>query len=227
MSIPVYDIEGMRINRVLDRMGESFDVDVTAPGSDKLFNFVVEGTGFEPLLVLDPYGDDTMPEKMRERVFLTKDPFTVAIERETGFIRIVTFEPSSVPSALPPFERTPLPIVRGQSGSPHGSEPSFAGSFLEMHIHDAISGMEPVQPRIPPRWLPHINQLLTKKRPYKCFIDPLALEDFIDQEVGWYYLRLNVVFQFDFHGDSAEVKGDQYRVVGAWACVGPALRNSC
>lgn len=86
-AISARDLEGKRITRLFFRMTE-YTVDVTAPDERHLLNFWVE-VGKVRLLVLDPYGDDTLPDEIRERVF-GKAPYTIAIDTKTGGICKVT-----------------------------------------------------------------------------------------------------------------------------------------
>lgn len=166
------DVKGRRVNLLRDAAGETHVVDEIIPEP----TFWVRTTVAD-WLVLHPYGDDTLPAEIRQRVFGIEGPYTVAIERSTGAIRLATL---------------------------HEEDDN-----LVLSLHTAT----PDHPCIPPPWRAKLDELRGEKRPYRCHICPLALENFIVREFGWADLRLNVVFVFPFRSGNLEVTGDQHRVV--------------
>lgn len=186
------DIEGKHFTHLFYRMC-NYQIDVTAPDNHHLLNFIVDGVSENDdkvsLLFLDPYGDDTLPDGIRERVF-GKTPYSVAIDREAGDICIVSA----------------FPRKRRQEGM---------SLHVERWTNIFLSDGE--QYKIPARWRNRLDELLSKKRPYRCHIEPGALEQFVDREIGYDHLRHNVVFSFDFDDDGlVEVWGESHRFVEHW-----------
>lgn len=192
MILHVRDIDGRHFSRLI-YCNRHYTVDVTTPDNHHLFNFKVEGASLAgdrvSLLVLDPYGDDTLPQSIRDRVF-GKNPYTLAIDRKTGNICIATFEED-------PDHGLCLCVER----------------WMPSHVRSEEDAYQ-----IPSHFKKRLNELLSKKRPYRCHIEPSALEQFIDQEEGYSHLHRNVVFSFEFgRGAMLEVWGDSYRKVGRWS----------
>ena len=80
-----------------DERWSSYSCSAKIPGSKFLFNFeftVGRGKKARTFLVLDPYGDERLPSRVVDRFFgqgTSKDGFTLAIEKGTGFIYRVHF----------------------------------------------------------------------------------------------------------------------------------------
>lgn len=185
-----YEMQGRRFTRLFFG-GVCYKIDVVVPDEHKLLNFVVTGDAENgetvSLLVLDPYGDDTLPDEIRKRIF-GEFPYTVAIDQKTGGICVLT-------------------------AWPEDDGPTF---YADRWMPSCI-GVRGEQYCIPSRWKKRLGELCGMKRPYRCHVDPGALEQFADREVGYDHLRQNVVFSFHFFGSyMLEVWGDSYRKVEFW-----------
>ncbi len=84
-NLPIRAIEGKRIHAVYDMRWKAMPCKITAPDSKKLLNFEVTA-GSKTFLVLDPYGDEHVPQELRKQVFGETESFSIAIDRESGQI---------------------------------------------------------------------------------------------------------------------------------------------
>lgn len=189
----IRNAQGQHITRLYSWMWERHVVDITVPDELHLFNFVIEGDGVN-LLVLDNYGDDTLPDGIQKRVFgMDYGEYTVAVDRATGELHIIT-------------------LIEDEDGTlAFVSSPWMNPSWAEGERY-----------RIPRRWVKRLDELLYKKRPYLCHVDPYVLQNFIDQQVGYNQVTEAIVFTFNFDGYSIEVQGDNFRLVSGWRIVEPA-----
>ena len=73
-------------------------------------------------------------------------------------------------------------------------------------------------PKVPPEFLPRLNELLTQKRPYHFEIDSKALHDLVIGWSGHSVLGEAITIMLDFEGEYYLQIGldGQYRIVGAW-----------
>ena len=113
MSKPahLYDIQGKRITSIhVDHDPQALVADSEVPSKGKLVTFDLTGGG-RAWLVLDPYGNEIVPEEIEDRLFwvgIRKTGYTVAIERATGQLFVCTFtsERKGIKTFLTPIDRT-------------------------------------------------------------------------------------------------------------------------
>lgn len=164
-------------------------MNVQVPDEHHLFNFIIEGEGVN-LIVLDDYGDDWLPNVIRERMFgMEYGQYTLAIDRKTGELGLLTLEDCD-------------------------GEPAF---WFQEWMPPSLDRRESY--RIPRRWVKRLDELLHMKRPFQCHIHPHTLQEFINQDVGYDRLRQEVVFTLGFVNASIEVWGENYRKVPGWQIV--------
>jgi hypothetical protein len=85
------EVVGKKLTLLIDA-DQSFKetaVDVTIPDASTLFNFKVSGEEYD-LVVLDPYGDETLSDDLKKKLFLTSD-YVLAIDRVTGEVCTALF----------------------------------------------------------------------------------------------------------------------------------------
>lgn len=89
----VRDVEGMRVSLVRDSLWLATSaVRTRVPTGKFLFNFNVHTSNGRTLLVLDPYGDETLPDDIRKELGVAQmSSTTVGIWRDTGQIVHVSF----------------------------------------------------------------------------------------------------------------------------------------
>lgn len=177
---------GKTVTRV-HRGGETFKVKAAVPKSEKLFNFNVKSKAVD-LLILDPYGtlDDGMSLKMYRRIFGRGKEQTIGVDRKTGELLTVAF-------ALD--DDGMLAFFVGPIGM-------YGASVPDMWL--------------PLEWVSRIDELLSKKRPFRLAVDEITLLDFIARDVGYHEFAKNLVVRFDFDDTMLEVSGTSYRTVSRW-----------
>jgi hypothetical protein len=143
-----------------------FDCYVVTPGPDKLFTFDVKGPGpTQALLVMDCYGDDMMPTRIRKRIWEFRH------ERQN-----------------PDHAFCVLNTVTGEIGSGTLSDDGTPGTcMMEVSLIDNLY--------VPPKWLKRVvTGVRDKKRPYRFALDTQALYNFMDRSIGYSDLNPHVEF---------------------------------
>jgi hypothetical protein len=149
-----------------------------------------------PWLVLYPYGDDDIPKSIRERIFGKEKRLAAAIHRETGDIGFAAY------------------II----------DDDGAHSIMVFRwMPDHMPGQS--RYRIPAAYLPRLDELRNKKRPYKTWVSATDLMWFIDRQIGFDHLTSSLMFAFRFDGNTIEVGSEFYREVSDWLNVAPEDYN--
>lgn len=166
-------------------------VKVAVPNTDKLFNFDIKSKQGAHILVLDPYGtlDDGMPLKVYQRIFGRGKEQTIGIDRATGELLTVSFAVDD-----------------------DGKDVFLVGPL-------GMNGCNVPDMRLPPEWLPRLDELLFQKRPFRFAIDEITLLDFIAREVGYNEFAKNLVVRFHFDDGMLEVSSTCYRQVSKWQTI--------
>lgn len=195
----VTDADGQQIAKVVmtPHQHEGVAVRVMAPDNRQLFNFWVKGGRGEKkidFLVLDPYGDEILSDEIRERVFGSSDKrWTLAIDRQTGELHIASLYECPT-------------MFKGVQTSTH------LELWLSRFCAQSHEGYV-----IPPAWLTRLDELKSKKRPFRISVRDFALIELLDREIGFNSLAENMVVSFDFHGESLDVASGQYRTTSKWS----------
>jgi len=198
------EVSGKKIHTVCGTPGSvMMEVDAPIPTDDKLFNFDVElPNGCGKILVLDPYGDETLSSKVRKGLFSSKETFPIGINRTTGQIYRVGFgltsEVEGPVLSLGPRDTSRVVMVYSDLQSPWGD-----------------SDYESLQ--VPDVYLPRLDELKSQKRPFSLSLPPDLLCAFVDQEVGYRELRDHVHVNLWFlKYEGIEISSTLYRNVGRW-----------
>jgi hypothetical protein len=193
MAKPLRDIAGLSIGWLHVGSEDPVWVGVTAPDNTKILTFDIGDW-----LVLDPYGDGSIPSTIRARIFGDPDGesrlYTLAAHRTTGVLAFASYFIEKLPES-------DLPYTPGIMRAPRHSI--------------AISGLMPSF-TIPPEYVARLDELRSKKRPYDASFDPTALMDFIDRESGYGELHAAMVFTFNFDGEFLQVTDACHRSVSGW-----------
>lgn len=143
----------------------NFDCEVVTPGPNKLLTFDVKGPT-QSLLVMSPYGDDTMPAHFRKRIWdylhPRQDPDHVfcVLDTKTGDVGSGTL--SKMPDGTP-------------------------GIYMEVSLFDNLY--------VPSKWLKKVVAgVQGTKRPYRFALDAQALYNFMDRSIGYTDLNPHVEF---------------------------------
>lgn len=188
--------EGRRIAHVYDcdHGWKEFPSDVRVPDKDKLFTFDLPlGKGKkERILVLDNYGDEVLPDRIRRQVLNdTMFANTIGIHRKTGEIVHVGF-----------FETNGLaPGTKVTSAAFWRPGPSGGGG-------DGLF--------VPKRYILRLDELKSKKRPFYISLCEQEVYAFITRWSSYGDLQDNIVVDLDFDGNRVQVWGDSYREIGSW-----------
>jgi len=200
--IRVREAEGRRISHAYDcgNGWREYPVHVTAPASDRLFNFDVPlgKRKADAILVLDNYGDELVPERIRrqigcDRLFAT----TVGIHRKTGEVLHVGF-------------------IEDRFEAHHGVSIECA-PIVYVGMTFWSFGLN-VDERlfVPKSYLRRIDELKNKKRPFLLTIADHAVFNFLTRWASYADLARNIMVDFHFDGARLQVWTDRYREVGNW-----------
>jgi hypothetical protein len=72
-------------------------------------------------------------------------------------------------------------------------------------------------PVVPAGFLPRIDKLRSKKRPFQLTLPDNVLVSFLDREIGYRDLREQLVVELRFPGQTIQLWEDTYRQVDDWA----------
>lgn len=201
----VYDVEGRAIRFVydLDQGWRQYEVNITAPDKHHLFNFDVPGKGRTPspfLLVLDPYGDEHMTDKIRQTIFAHRSAVaeTVGIRYDTGEIVRVGFIDQRVPNPGCPEE-----------GEPPSEDHVIGVTFAHLPGED--------HPTLPEAYRKRMPELLNKKRPFYFTFQDWVLFQFIERWCGYRDLCESLVVDLHFDNARLQVSGNSSRTVTRWS----------
>jgi hypothetical protein len=172
-----------------------------APDDHHLFNFDLELVLTSKkvtkvhLLVLDNYGDEHMPDEIREEILsTTMFKETLGILRESGEIVRVSF-----------MEEKVLHV-----GCPEGA-PGGVTKLTCLAFNRFEPGLV-----VPPAYRERLDELKSQKRPYYLTFPEKLLFNFATRWASYNDLLRNVVVDLDFHGRRLQVWADSYREVGGW-----------
>ncbi len=84
-NVPIRALEGKRIQAVYGHNWVAIPCKTVAPDSKHMLTFDLTA-GRKTYLVLDPYGDERIPQEIRDRIFCPEPAFTIAIDRKDGRI---------------------------------------------------------------------------------------------------------------------------------------------
>lgn len=167
------------------------------PDNSKLFNFEVAASKNRKFLVLDNYGDESLSDDtMHNIIGLKLFKWNLVIDVEDGTLYIGAWFKEADPAA-PPIEE-----------------------LADKHIYSlAISEMtfgrgEPL--RLPEAFLPRLNELKSKKRPYFITAEENSVWRFIDRLEGFNSLKENIVVDLDFDNERIQIWNDAYRKITNW-----------
>lgn len=205
--IEVREAEGQFIHWAYDvgNQWPRYPVEVPAPDSSKLFNFELPVRGLGGLVVLDPYGDEMMPDDIREKILNSAKMFrqTIGIFRKTGEIVNVGFMKERVK-----FEGCP------EEGLPGGQENQYSVSFWSFDLQTNKRLF------LPQSYRKRIDELKSRKRPFYLANAEHSLYAFITRWGSYADLRDNLVIDLQFDKFRLQVWGDSYREVSEWHSVG-------
>lgn len=186
------DVEGRKLSKVYlcDQAWKALPTQSKAPPGRMLFNFEVQagrGKTARTFLVLDNYGDETIPSEMFEKLLRMKMfHFNLAIDKASGQLFTAAF------------------VKEGREVSMTLAEMTFT-RFTE------TKGIQ-----LPKKLLPRLNELKSKKRPYFLTVYEPALWGFTVQESSLEDLRQSLVVDFHFDRRRVQLWNDSYREVTGW-----------
>ena len=171
---------------------EHLPATVEVPTDEHLFSFRIYTQG-RSFLVLDPYGDEEMPDDAHRRLLGgPRCSHPLVIDRDTGEVWQASFGTW---------------VDRGSDGSFHsGLERERSVSLREM----------PDDVRLPKELLPRLHELESSKRPFRWNVHPGTLWDFLEHEVGWTDLEKNLLLELDLRPYGVQVWAGSWREVGQW-----------
>lgn len=152
-------------------------------------------------LVLDNYGNDWLSEAMDNRLIGFSEPYTIAIDKETGSIYVVT------------FKRIKLHTVDAQLAN--GAE-QYAAFISEFPLYNEDSFV------VPEQYLTRLDELKHFKRPFRVTVDTYWLLQFYEREASWGDLQERLVVDLEFDCEERGVRaylevGKQiWREVSSW-----------
>ena len=207
-----YAVRGKILQEVDAPAGE-YDVNVTIPGKEQLTNYDViapvlsqivhvvvndeQGAHIapprptlDPLLVLDPYGNEGLSGAVSERLF-GRGGYTLAINRKTGTIYIASYFKSEGKLVLSLRVPNPCP-------APPGGD-------------DACPA-----PVVPKKYLKRLDELKSLKRPFNLTLSPWTARNFINRDIGYTDLENGIIVTLDFQPRQLEILGRSSREVTSW-----------
>lgn len=184
-------VEGQKISivRDLDRQWKPFHAEGLVPDSAHLFNFEVELEDERKLLVLDRYGDEGMPEDIREFMGLPDDGSqTLGIWKDTGQIVCIM------------FAREGKKIAIGVHGFP-------GASWGPQNHHFCV----------PKKFLSRLDELKSAKRPFDLSFVDYGWERLHSRWCGLKDFEDYLVVKLDLHDDQfLEIGREHHRLVTRW-----------
>jgi hypothetical protein len=197
-TIRARDADGRHVRHVYD-IGQltgrwkKYPSGTAVPTKDRLFNFDLK-VGDDAILVLDNYGDETLPSRVRRRIMREKMfENTIGIHRRTGEIVIVGF------------------ILEYQSSS--SSEPTALAACY-WPFGDLGTGK---QLFVPKPYMSRLDELKSKKRPFYISVAEHTLYAFMEREASYPDMERDLVVDLEFQRDErVQVWGESYRVVSGW-----------
>ena len=189
--------EGRHIPHVYDcgHGWTKYDSNVRVPGSDKLFNFDMPLGKKGAILVLDNYGDEVLPSRIRRQIMNDKMfANTIGIHRKTGEIVNVGFIEEYIADL-----------------SEEGTTTKTAGTFWSF-------GTGGVGERlfVPKSHLRRLDELKSKKRPFNLSVFERTVFEFMTRWASYAELQRDLVVELEFDGRSLQVWGDNCREVSRW-----------
>ena len=216
MSISSKSIKSLSVGKVAGRyINFAYDCDhgstkylvaTSAPDDHHLFNFDLEMVlmtdkpktrlkSKKPqkahLLVLDNYGDERIPDVIREEILsTTMFKETLGILRESGEIVRIGFIEEKVSHAGCPGSSSKLTCL-------------------------AFNRFEP-NLVVPAPYRERLDELKSKKRPYFLTLPEKLLFDLATHWASYNDLQRNICVDLDFHGQRLQVCGDSWQEVSGW-----------
>lgn len=153
-------------------------------------------------LVLDNYGNDWLSEAMDNRLIGFREPYTIAIDKDTGTIHVVTFK--RIKLYVPDTQELAQDVEW------------YAAFISEFPLYNEGSFV------VPEQYLVRLDELKHFKRPFRITVDNYWLLQFCEREASWGDLqeRLVVDLEFDCEEQSVraylEVGNQVWREVSSW-----------
>lgn len=184
-----------------DSRWDRYTVNTATPSPNKLFNFDVPMGKLGDLIVLDPYGDEIMPDDLR-KVLLNEEMFhnTIGIFRKTGEIVHVGFIKETIPRIGCPEE-----------GDPGGEDIAYSLTFWNFSHQGNYPRMF-----VPKAYLKRLDELKTQKRPFYISLWENSLFSFISRWSGYGDLQQNLLVDLHFYQRRLQVWNSGYREVSGW-----------
>jgi hypothetical protein len=180
---------------------DRYEVKTATPTKEHLFNFIVPVGKLGDLLVLDNYGDEVLPDKIRRPVMTTKMFHeTIGIFRKTGQVVRVGFIKEKIQHIGCPEE-----------GDPGSEEWEYSLTFWGLDLNGAGDPLY-----LPKKYLARLDELKSRKRPFYITLWENALYSFITRDTGYDAFDKALVIDFHFDGLRLQVWGDSYREVSDW-----------
>ena len=212
-------IDGKRIAEFVITYGwDRFKSECVAPDKHHLSTFDLAGEYSESLnrensppkratrtfLVLDDYGNEYLPSNMEERL-LGSEPYSVAVDKETGVLYLVTFKP-----------------IKLETDTGHDVESYTYAAFL-----NGFPAYEEDSWKVPAEYLSRLDELKSHKRPFRIVIDNYWLLRFCEREASFGDLQEQLVVDLEFdcasnpnhpheRGSYLQVAKQIYREASPW-----------
>jgi len=175
---------------------ERYLVGVSAPDPSRLFNFDLYLGKLGGLTILDNYGDEQLPDKIRRKILNTKmHATTIGIFRKTGEVVQVSFIKEKAKTPECPEESQPESLDSRYS--------VLFWSFDKPHF-------------LPKPYMYRVDELKSKKRPFYLTCSERSIYDFVTRWGSYADLQANLVIDFHFDKMRLQVWSGSYREVSGW-----------
>jgi hypothetical protein len=184
-----------------DSRWDRYTVDTGTPRSTMLFNFEMPVGKLGPLLVLDNYGDEGIPDEIRQKILNTKMfRQTIGIFKTTGEIVHVSFIK----------EKVPRPGC-SEEGDPGGTDTVYALTFWRFGWMGNGRRLF-----VPKDYIKRLDELKSQKRPFRLTVRDTALFDFITRWRGFENMQENIAVILNFSQDRIQIWRDGYFRYSDW-----------